>query len=300
MSDSWHSYPKVYALGHRAIKELCDDPVIVEEKVDGSQISFGIFNGEIKIKSRRKDQSNPPDKMFELASEKIHEISDKLTDGWTYRGEYLSKPKHNTLCYGRTPINNIVIFDINDSHESYLDREAKEKECEKIGLEVVPCLINNVLIENSESLISILETDSFLGGVKIEGLVIKNYSRFSEDGKAMMGKYVSEAFKEVHQKDWKKRFSSKTDYIKLLQEEYRSEPRWEKAIQHLKDSSSLENDPKDIGPLIKEIISDIRIECEEEIKQKLFDWLWRDIQRGVTRGFPEWYKEKLLNRQFES
>ena len=32
MSDSWHSYPSIFAMGHRALKELFLDPVIVEEK----------------------------------------------------------------------------------------------------------------------------------------------------------------------------------------------------------------------------------------------------------------------------
>jgi ATP-dependent RNA circularization protein (DNA/RNA ligase family) len=36
------SYPSIYALGHRAIRELFDGPVVVEEKIDGSQFSFGV------------------------------------------------------------------------------------------------------------------------------------------------------------------------------------------------------------------------------------------------------------------
>jgi hypothetical protein len=41
---SWHSYPKLYAMGHRAIADLLLDDVIVQEKVDGSQFSFGLFD----------------------------------------------------------------------------------------------------------------------------------------------------------------------------------------------------------------------------------------------------------------
>ena len=53
--SSWNSYPKIYALGHAYLKELSLDPVIVEEKVDGSQFSFGLINGELKCKSHRKE-----------------------------------------------------------------------------------------------------------------------------------------------------------------------------------------------------------------------------------------------------
>ena len=41
--DSWHSFPSVYAVGHAALADLFLDDVIVEEKVDGSQFSFGLF-----------------------------------------------------------------------------------------------------------------------------------------------------------------------------------------------------------------------------------------------------------------
>lgn len=37
MTTSWHSYPKLYAMGHRAIADILLDDVIVQEKVDGSQ-----------------------------------------------------------------------------------------------------------------------------------------------------------------------------------------------------------------------------------------------------------------------
>lgn len=42
-SSSWNSYPQIYALGHRYLEDLLKDPVLVEEKIDGSQFSFGRF-----------------------------------------------------------------------------------------------------------------------------------------------------------------------------------------------------------------------------------------------------------------
>ena len=56
MNTSWHSYPSIYALGHRYLEELLLDPVLVEEKVDGSQFSFGVFEHpegpELRCKSK--------------------------------------------------------------------------------------------------------------------------------------------------------------------------------------------------------------------------------------------------------
>ena len=46
---SWHSYGKIFNLGHKETEALFDGPVVVEEKIDGSQFSFGSINGELNL-----------------------------------------------------------------------------------------------------------------------------------------------------------------------------------------------------------------------------------------------------------
>ena len=76
---------------------------------------------------------------------------------------------------------------------------------------------------------------------------------------------------------------------------FKSEARWQKAIIHLKEKGILENSPKDIGKLILEIQKDIKEEEQEDIKNYLYKFIIKDILRKSTQGFPEWYKEQLLN-----
>ena len=295
---SWHSYPKLYNMGHAALANLFNGDVTIEEKIDGSQFSFGIFDGEIKVRSKGQELDvNHPEKMFKVAVGQVIERAHLLQNGWTYRGEYLQKPKHNTLAYDRTPRGNIIIFDISPAEEQYLPYEHKAHEAERIGLEVVPQYHLPEL--NTDAFLDLLNNVSCLGGQKIEGFVVKNYSQFGPDKKALMGKYVSEAFKEVHKVTWKKDNPGQGDIIALLIETYKHPTRWNKAIQHLTESGKLTNSVKDIGFLIKEIGEDIKLEAEAEIKETLFKWAWANIQRGVIRGFPEWYKEKLLGEQFK-
>jgi len=297
--NSWTSYPKVYNLGHAALKELLEDDVIVEEKVDGSQFSFGLFGGELYCRSRGKELIvSAPEKMFTKAVEVVKKLKPLLKEGWTYRGEYLSKPKHNTLVYGRYPTNHIIIFDINTGFEEYLPYTEKKAEAERLDLEVVPLLYEGK-ITKIEEVEKLLELESVLGGPKIEGFVVKNYQRFGRDKKVLLGKYVSEAFKESHSKNWKNSNPTGKDFIGRLGDEYKADARWEKAIQHLKERDELTNSPKDIGALLKEIQADVKIECEEEIKEKVWKWAWPHIQRSIIRGFPEWYKKRLLNSQFK-
>ena len=291
-----HGYPNVYSLGHKAIEGIFNDEVLIEEKIDGSQFSAGNINGELVCKSSGKIQFvDAPDDMFQLAIESVKTLD--LHPNWIYRCEYLLKPKHNTLAYNRVPIKNLILLDIDTGLESYMSYENKKIEAERLGLEIVPKIYRGI-VKDFAMLQEFLQKESILGGQKIEGVVVKNYSRFGKDKKVLMGKYVSEAYKEVHDENWKTANPSKSDFIILLIETYKTEARWQKAIQHLRDNGLLENSPRDIGMLIKEVANDIAKECEDEIKQKLYLHFISLIKRGVTRGLPEWYKEQLAKSSF--
>lgn len=299
MISSWHSYPKVWNFGHSNVFKILEDEVHVEEKLDGSQFSFGIFNGELKCKSKSVELVlDAPEKMFSKAVEVVKQLAPFLKDGWTYRAEYFQKPKHNVLSYDRIPNNHLIIFDINTHQEEYLSYEAKKIECERLGLECVPLLYKG-RIDSPELLLQLLDTVSILGGQKIEGIVVKNYKKFGADGKALLAKHVSESFKEIHKKDWKESNPGNKDIVDLLGDVYRTPARWNKAVQHLREKGLLTNSPKDIGLLMKEAQSDLREECKQEIMDQLFDWAYPKIQRKVTNGLAEWYKEQLLQSQFE-
>ena len=302
ISTSWHSYPKVFALGQSIIAKIFMDPVIVEEKIDGSQFSFGSFNGELKCRSKGAVLNLlAPEKMFQAAvdtAKRLHE-SGMLKDGYTYRCEYLARPKHNTLAYQRTPINYLIGFDINTGHEHYMPYEDKAAEFARLGLETTPLLFSGV-VESHAMFRSFLDKISVLGAQKVEGVVAKNYQRFGPDGKAMIGKFVSEEFKEVHGADWKKRNPDQQDAIVKIVNEYKTPARWRKAVQHAKEAGKLEGSPRDISFLLKEIGSDVEAECAAEIKEKVFAFFWPKIERGLKSGFPEWYKEELLRESFEN
>ena len=294
-----NSYPSIYAIGHKAISNIFSSPVVVEEKVDGSQISFGVIDGELFIRSKRaRIYTENPEGMFKKAVEYIVSIQDNLVPGWSYRGEYLQKPKHNALKYNRVPTNNIMIFDIDNGFQEYIMPWQKIDEASKIGLECVPLLLWSV-IEKPEKLFDLLERESVLGGTKIEGVVVKNYNIFTQEKKIAIGKYVSEAFKEVASDQWKKANPGHNDIINALIESYATEARWQKAVQHLRDDGTLLGEPKDIGPLMRELQIDVEKECEDEIKDILYKQFRKQILRGVGRGFPEWYKKQLAEGAFE-
>jgi len=300
------SYSLIYALGHKELETagLFSGPVVVEEKVDGSQFSFmQTVDGEFVCRSKGKDQTDAPDKMFEAAVENVRELP--LHPGWIYRGEVLNKRKHNALFYDRVPEKNVVIFDIDRGVEDYLTPDEKRAECARIGLECVPLIYSGTwppgggdTTVSMEALTAFLDRISFLGGPKIEGVVIKAYGLYGRDKKTIMGKFVSEAYKEVHKKSWGDANPQARDVIQQLIVSLHTEARWCKAIQHLEERGERQHAPQDIGPLLKEISTDVLKEEEDAIRDILFHWAWPRISRGMTAGFPQWYKELLAEEGF--
>lgn len=300
--ESWHSYPSIFNLGHRAIANLLQVPVIVEEKVDGSQFSFGVDEDDnLHVRSKGAEMHpDAPEKMFNKAVDTVKNLRPLLRPGWTYRGEYLAKPKHNVLAYNRVPNQHIILFDITIGLESYLNYQDKKAEADRVGLECVPLLAEGE-ITDINAFRALLDRESVLGGQKIEGVVIKpaSYNLFGPDKKTLMGKFVSEAFKEIHHGEWRKENPTPLDIIDQIALDLKTPARWNKAIQHLAEAGRLEGSPRDIGALMKEVPLDIEKECREEIMERLYAFAWPHIRRKVTAGLPEWYKNELLKKQFD-
>ena len=280
------SYPEIYAIGHRAAEDLFSGPVLVEEKADGSQFSFGIIGGSLQIRSKgaKIDVSDPP-KMFSQQVAYVYSMQECLEPEVTYRGEALSKPKHNTLVYDRVPENGIIIFDIVKYGEHYFSPETKKIEAARIGLETVPVIYEGTITDSIlDMLVTVMPTTmSILGGTAIEGMVFKNYGVYGPDKKILIGKLVSKEFQETHQADRKGRNPHRDEVVVSIGMALNTEARFRKAVE-----------PKDIGPLMKELNMDILKEETDFIKGRLFEHFRKDIMSRATRGFAEWYKDQLL------
>lgn len=300
------SYSKVYTFGHKDVITILNDPVVIQEKIDGSSFSaeVGCFSDDptiISLRCRSKENVidiNNPDKMFASAVNTFKTLAERgmLTPGLIYRGEVVSNVRHNVLTYNRVPLGNVILFDVwEQESDTYMTPDQLKDIAASLNLESVPLLYQGSTTA-MDHLKSFLDGDSILGGKK-EGIVIKNYSKRTPDGKLMVAKIVSDSFKEVHGS--KRPKASQPDPIQTLIERYRNESRWEKSIQHLRDAGKLDRSLKDVGPLIKEIQRDVLDECEEEMKDLLFEVYWPKIRLGIINGFPDFYKEKLARSVFE-
>ena len=149
-----------------------------------------------------------------------------------------------------------------------------------------------------DQLDALLDTDSALGAVKVEGLVIKARDRTDKYGHVLMAKHVSPQFREVAERKKPKGAGMPPCIMDEIGSELRTEARWDKAIQHLRDDGCLSCTPRDIGALFRECSRDIEEEESEYIKQRLYQWARKGILKRATNGLAQHYKKRLADQAF--
>lgn len=287
-------YPKVLTLGSAYTENIFNGEVVIQEKVDGSMFRFGINeDGQLVMGSKSVAiyEDNYP-AMFKEAVEYVKTLKLNFEKDTYFYCEYLQNEKHNVLKYERIPKNHLVLFDCLVNGK-WLDQNELKMTAENLGIDVIPTLYEGDA--NVEKVRQLLETKSYLGGETVEGVVIKNYKQtilLGGNVYPLFTKYVREQFKERHQTEWK--VKSPKGAIQQYLEGFKSEARWQKAYQYLRDKGEIEKSPRDIGKLIKRVQDDIVEEEKENIKNELYKMFIKDILRTATKGIAEWYKDFLI------
>lgn len=304
-----YTYPKLDNLSMANIKKF-DDTVTIYEKIDGSQFKFGRVDQDYlyfaskgtKLHYAKEEELQEqlqagtlPTNMFTPAIIYLLGKSRYIFDGFIYIAEFMKGRRQNKLTYDRAPLNGLVLHDIWSFYFPvdvgyFVPTSLVKDKAVEFQIEPPHELYHGEMFPNFESLDTILQRPSVLGG-NMEGIVIKQRGLC---GPTIGAKYVSPDFREV--KVVKVR--SMDHDIESIIDTYRTEPRWEKAIQHLHEAEQLTGTPRDIGPLIKEIKNDIALEEKEVIKELLWNRFQKQILEGAIAGFPDFYKKTLLEREF--
>ncbi len=282
------SYAKPETLGTPGTQGVFEGSFYIQEKIDGSQISFGLVGDKVSIRSKGReltvDEGVKYDKLFAPAVSTIRNLwaSGKLAAGYIYRGEAVASLRHNVLQYKRVPTGGVVLYDVEVNGVPQTQTEL-EIVAASLGLEAAQ-LIWAGNEHPGDAIDGMLNRESMLGGM-IEGIVIKN------NAKGIRAKFVSAGFKEVAGQPNKK--AKESFDMAAIAASYRTHARWNKAIQHLREDGKLTDSPRDIGPLVREIQADLAREETENIKQVLFDKFFPMIQKESVRDFHQYYKEIL-------
>lgn len=280
------AFGKIHQLGHRDVRSIFEGPVMVEEKVDGSQFSFAKLGGQLHCRSKGIAIDPEAPGMFAAAVQTARAVEHLIGEGPIYRCEFLAKNRHNVLTYNRTPDRNLVLWDV-ELNNRLLPCEQREVEAARLGLSPVPVFFHGY--SDARAVAGFLDRESFLGGVRVEGIVIKR--------DRMVAKLVSSEFREMHTGKPAKPRTEGEDFRIWLADSVCNENRYAKVRQHLLERGELKGDNTDIGKLLKELHLDIEAECRDVLAEKLLEWAMPTVKKRASAGMAPWYQNRL---QYES
>lgn len=275
-------YGKVHRLGskeHGGFDE--SQPVVVQEKVDGSQFAFHLTaDGGVACYSRTREIEGH-DPMFAMACATAKASAQHLTIGHLYVGEALSGRRQNVLMYDRAPRGGLVLFEVQDEAAKSVVFDCRDL-ADRIGCDAVAIIYEGAMPSKDELRAMATGHSATLGGQR-EGIVVKQANPYSRC------KIVADNFAEVKIIKAEKAESP----VAGIGQAFAQPARFEKALQHLKEQGKIKGDNSDIRLLIDEVRRDMFDEEKAAISDALFSVFAKDVARAAVAPVAKWYMNRL-------
>lgn len=282
-----------------------DDHVIIQEKVDGSQLTvFRDGHGELHFYNRSKP-CNPKTSAFMNAWLSIQSKKDSFREGLYYHGEAFTSRFTNTCKYDRAPKFFWMVYEIVTQENRVLSPAEMAEVLEGTGFETVQLIYDSERdgpVEDLQLFIDCIMLDieeskllSSLGRTP-EGVVLKVLNNGSNENgfTTTRCKYVRPVFSEMnHSKKERLPSLSDAEFIQELGKVYDTDARRQKAFQHLKEAGLWkEKLESNIPAMIAELDADLLKEEEEQLKNLLFVRFWPIISKNARGDVLSFLKKK--------
>ena len=263
-------YDSIPRYGKQGTRDILGTEVVVMEKLDGANASFGIIDGELKMFSRNQELNEHSTLRGFYDWVKLNVDTSKLIINTIYFGEWLVP---HSVQYKKEAQHKFYLFDIYHSDvNEYLSSKIVQSQAKFIGLETPRVLFEGELQDVSE-------LQQYVGLSELteipntgEGIVAKDY-----EGQQFV-KIVSDKFKET--KSIKQPSLDRTD-IGTLIDSVLTPQRVEKLIHKKIDLGLLptELDITDTGNVLKALSSDVVNDIFEEEMHIFLDMLRKKISK---------------------
>jgi len=203
---TFRKYDHIERMGHDDVHELLFGEVHVFAKLDGTNASVWMHEGEVLAGSRTRTLSTEADNAgfyaWVLSMEAVFKelITDKFPDCHIY-GEWLVP--HTFKQYREEAWRKFYVFDVRDNtQDRYLHYDEYAEMIMHYGLNVIEpmCIYTN---PSEEQLTKETENNSYLildGAGAGEGIVMKNYAWKNRYGRQPWAKIVRNEFKEENKR----------------------------------------------------------------------------------------------------
>lgn len=261
------------------------DPVVIYEKLDGANASFGLFTneeGEVEFSVRSRNSILNIHKAlhgwFGYAHEKIKpvlcnlEAEKSIVDDLIFYGEWLIKHKvaYKPECYKE-----FYLFAVYSSkNDRYFDNDIVEYWADILNLKMAPILYKGRFTRVSDYQELVGKSEMTFSPNTGEGIVIFNMNPDNQGGELLCRtKWVSQAFSEVSKHRVQKVAELAESAIWMNQ--FLTDSRIDKAIMKLNEEGNLPEikfaNFGDIArPVIEYVYKDV-LEEEGDTKPELFD-----------------------------
>jgi hypothetical protein len=199
----FEKYQHVERIGTTEVNGLLDGPCYIYPKIDGTNGSVWLENGEIKAGSRNRELTLESDNAgFYNAFKNDERFLSYFKEFPNHRiyGEFMVP--HSLKTYRDDAWRKFYVFDVMDGNR-YLTYEDYKPLLEKYDVDfIVPIAVIDYPTE--EKLYEMLERNMFLikDGCGVgEGIVIKRYDFRNQYGRTTWGKIVTSEFKEKHTRE---------------------------------------------------------------------------------------------------
>ncbi|WBR14513.1 adenylation DNA ligase-like domain-containing protein [Pandoravirus kuranda] len=288
----------------------------IEEKIDGSQLSFQRQGDAVEFRNRSKVIASEAlgNWCYANAVRAITRLADRLNPAYTYHGEAVCKRRHNVVAYAGTPLKFWICYGIYDG-ERHLDRAATEVECARLGIQCVQVLYANEDPDNRDPTPKVLEIvarieageiKSCLGGNVIEGVVVKHSAAWHARSKAhkhIQFKHVTSAFKERHGERRPPLAGHDADslmaYLARLGSSFALPAVYQKAVQHMREDPTGEATTKapSVASVKREVERDIQKENGPDIVEAIVEAFMPIVMHHATADIARWLSEQEQEQQ---
>jgi hypothetical protein len=184
-------YPKIHRLGKEETDGILDGKCVIQEKIDGANISIWYENGDIKCGSKTRELTSGFNGFVDAVKQNTYlrgffELNPEIR----LYGEWLVR---HSISYSDLAYKKIYLFDVVDAYGFFIPQTEVEKIAQSLGLEYP-----QVFGEYERPTVDMVKEyagKTNLGTVG-EGVVIKNAEFTNKFGNRCYGKYVTDKFKE--------------------------------------------------------------------------------------------------------
>lgn len=292
-------YHSIVRYGHRSTVDVLNagDQIVIEEKLDGSNVSVVKDKDKIRAFSRNTElnEENTLGGFYQF-SQSLN--ADDLLDEIVYFGEFLNPHKVRYPNFEKQ----FFLFDLYDLEtDKYLPFSKVKEEAQRLNLNLVPVFYEGKYqsFEHLQSFVGRTNIGGRLGDVEQgEGVVIKNVDYIDRYGRQVFVKLVTDAFREVQKQKPAKDPKTLTPE-QLFVNTCVTEARVEKILYKLVDEGILEESfgIEDMGDILKNMNVKIYEDIMKEEAEMLEEYEDKQIRKAIGRKLPQMVRGMLRQKK---